>query len=180
MMSRTRVVHTLLIATLLTLLAGTTAAQFSLTTTYAAGNGSFSNMFNVTANAGGVQINRFDTHSSSTAALTYNIYVKTGTYRGSEHTAAAWTLHDTVATTGAGTGYPTNVTLNTPLVIPAGQTVGIYMYNTDNNQYTTGTGTAGTPNLYQDTYITIDCGAAVVGFFSGTINDPRIWNGTVH
>lgn len=179
-MSRTRVVHTLLIATLLTLLAGTTSAQFSLTTTYAAGNGSYSNMFNVTANAGGVQINRFDTHSSSTAALTYNIYVKTGTYRGSEHNAAAWTLHDTVATTGAGTGSPTNVTLNTPLVIPAGQTVGIYMYNTDNNQYTTGTGTAGTPNLYQDTYITIDCGAAVVGFFSGTINDPRIWNGTVH
>src|SRR5690606_17436720 len=128
-MNRIRFASVLMLFAAAALLGGTLSAQFSLTTTFAAGNQSYSNMFNVTANTTGITINRFDTHSNSTASLTYNIYIKNGTYRGFEHNAAAWTLHDTVVTTGAGLSSPTNVTLNVPLNIAIGETVGIYMYN---------------------------------------------------
>lgn len=150
-----------------------TITEPMLTTTFADNNGTNPNMFDITTNANSIIVTRFDTNTSATTAVTYEIYIKTGSYVGFETNSAAWTLHDTVVTTGAGTGNPTPVPLNNNLLIPGSSTMGIYMATTSPSRYTTGA------NVYSNQDLTITTGAAVGYTFSGSIAD-RTWNGTVY
>lgn len=144
----------------------------SLTTTFAGGNGcGGGNMFDITA-ANNVEITAFDVNTSSTAATTVDIYyIANGTYLGNQTTAGSWTLLESVSTTGAGTGNPTNVPLTTPLAIPAGSTYAIYVYY--DAQYTNGSGTL------NDANITLTYGDGLCGQFN-SVNTGREFNGTVY
>ncbi|MBK8205179.1 MAG: putative Ig domain-containing protein [Planctomycetes bacterium] len=172
----------ILVALAMVVLAGTAAAQIQLTTTFASNNGlaTGGNMFNITTGSSGITITRFDCNVDATTGVDWQIYTRTGTFVGFETNAAAWTLHDTITnTTGAGLNNPTNVTFNTPLVLNASTTYGIYVSMT-----TTGAGinytNVTTPTNYADSNITITVGSACGATqFSGLITG-RGWNGTVY
>ncbi|MCC7507962.1 MAG: putative Ig domain-containing protein [Planctomycetes bacterium] len=175
-------IGSILLGLAMVVLAGTAAAQIQLTTTFASNNGltTGGNMFNITTGASGITITRFDCNvDATTAGVDWQIYTRTGTFVGFETNAAAWTLHDTITnTTGAGLNNPTNVTLNTPLVLNASTTYGIYISMTTASgiNYTNVT----TPTNYADSNITITVGSACGATqFSGLITG-RGWNGTVY
>ncbi len=142
----------------------------TLSTSYTGGNGcSGGSMFNVTALTGGITIKAFNINTDLTTSVSVNVYYKAGTYLGSETSSAAWTLLGTYTATGQGTNVPTTLAVD-DIVIPAGQTYGIYL-NFDAN-YTSAS------NTYTDGTIEISVGAGLCGLFS-SVNAGRDFNGAV-
>ncbi len=164
---------------LLVIGAGAVSAQTITLSTVWTGNttgGNGGNMFDLATNTAPISISRFDVKMSSTAAQTVNVYWKAGTYVGFQTNPGAWTLHESVATTGAGSATPTPVALTTPLVIPAGTTYGIAVVaQTTALLYTSAT----TSQVYSDANLTLTAGAQVTTTFGSSIAN-RIWNGVVH
>lgn len=141
-----------------------------LTTTYAGGNGSGGNMFDLTA-INTVTISGFDISASTYGAVNIEVYYKSGTYVGNETNSGAWTLLGSTTVTGAGSGNPVFVNIG-GVTVPAGETYGIYLsYN--NTVYTTGA------NTYSNSDISLTLGAGKASLF-GTTYSPRTWNGTVY
>lgn len=146
----------------------------SLSTTYADNNGCTAGaMFDVSSNSS-TYLTGFNVHSGTAAGtmVPVTVYYKTGTYVGSEATAGNWTLAGNYVIASGGPGNPSALlSLTSPISVPAGQTVGIYVqYDAD---YTNGT------NVYTDGVLTITAGAGFCGAFDGGIAG-RIFNGTVH
>ena len=106
------------------------------------------------------------------ASAPVTVHYKTGTYDGSETTPANWTTEGSYTVISGGVGTPSSLlTLNTPIVLPAGQTIGIYIeFDAD---YTVGT------TSYTDGDFTIVNGAGLCSSFGG-VNAGRIFNGTVY
>ena len=146
----------------------------SLITTFAAGNGSNGNMFDVTVNQP-VTIDSFNINNSSTGNINVDIYYRLGTYVGHETTAADWTLLGSATVASQGTGNPTSCPIG-GLSLSPGQTYGIYMDVTSGGtQYTDGTTNS---TIYTDGVMTIDAGVGLGGTFSSVFT-PRIWNGII-
>src|SRR5207237_581649 len=60
-----------------------------------------------------------------------------------------------------------------------------YTMGNGNASYTNGDGTAGVPGsgsnqTYSNPDMTIRCGSSISGLFTGSFNDPRVWNGTIY
>lgn len=146
----------------------------SLETTYAAGNGcGGGNMFDVISNSGSI-ITGFRINGSSNAgtSVPVNVYYLTGSYLGNETNAAAWTAAGSYTVLSNGLGTPSEYfALNSPIALPAGATIAVYLeFDAD---YTNGT------NSYTNGSITINTGAGLCGQFSG-VNPGRMFNGTVY
>ncbi len=175
-----RIGRTLLVIALAIGLAGTAGAQFSLTSTYAAGNGQSGNMFDIKAIAGGVVINSFDVHLAAGLSATVEVWAVTGggSYVGNEGTMSAWTMLASTMVTSAGTGVGTPLNLNLAHVIPPGQVQGYYVTTTASTlQYTNGTAVGAV--FVADTFLEFYEGIGIAYPFGGTFT-PRIWNGTIH
>ena len=139
----------------------------TLSTTYAAGNGCGSgNMFDIIA-TNSISIDSFRT--SFTSGPSVNVYYKSGSYVGFEETPSAWTLLGSSSIVGTGAEV---FSVGTPLLISAGDTVGIYVEAAVN--YTTLTA----PTDYFNGDLTISAGIGLCASF-GTFYTPRGWNGTV-
>ncbi len=150
----------------------------SITTTFAGGNGHDGNMIDFAATgANDVTIDslNFNIDAIVGTAVDVLVFYKVGTYVGSETNAAAWTRHDSVHVISAGSGNPTKVHIG-GLVIPAGQTYGLYLTTTSGAPYVAYTN--GT-NVYSDANVTITAGVGKAYPFSSTIAG-RIWNGTIY
>ncbi len=157
-----------------------------LTTTLAANNGVgavATLYFNLDVlNPLGVSINSFDTICQNLSlAYTADVYLKTGTYQGSELVAAPWTLVGTASgTTGAVANQPSNAAFPTPLYIPQGSYGVAIRYNGPYPRYIT------LPALttYGNGDLSVTTGAAslsTTGAFLGTnLNSPRGWCGTLY
>ncbi len=156
------------------------AADGSLTTTYAnnsgLGNANSGLMFDVTALSQDIQIDYFETHSDESVTTNVTVYYKAGSHLGFEKNSAAWTLLGTTSVTFAGTGAIVQVDVG-PLLIPSGQTYGIYMLTnaSDATIYTIG------GNVYSNSDIQITTGTALSRAW-GAFNTyyPRTWNGTIY
>jgi hypothetical protein len=172
------------------LLAGAAVSAQSLTTGFtgggivsssAADNG---NMVDVTAlTSGGLTINSFDIHSTAPAGtpITVDVYYKAGTYVGSATTPGAWTLLATANTTAAGPLLPTPLTVG-GLVIPAGQTYGLYVNIREigaSVRYFTAAQLPPANPANDDLIIGVRQGSALGPLF-GTVFTPRGWNGTIY
>jgi hypothetical protein len=150
----------------------------SITTTFAGGNGHDGNMLDFTAiGANNVTIDSLDFNISGPAGTnTYVlVYYKAGSYVGFETNPAAWTRLDSVHVISAGDGNPTRVNIG-GLIIPAGQTYGLYLTTHSNGpdvSYTNGA------NTYSDASVSITTGVGLGYPFTG-INTPRTWNGTFY
>jgi hypothetical protein len=150
-----------------------TYLQDQIVTTMAAGNSQNGNMFDVYAKQS-INIESFEINTTDPGSYTIEVYYKVGTYVGSETTAGDWTLFGTTTVTGLGTGNFTLVDFGKALMIPSGETYGIYITTTDggNINYTNGA------NTYSDDNITITTGVGKSYPFGGTYT-PRTWNGRI-
>ncbi|MCL4262355.1 MAG: tandem-95 repeat protein [Anaerolineae bacterium] len=145
----------------------------SQTTTFAGGNGSAGNMFDVTAGDREILITGFDIHVDDTSARTVEVYYKAGSYVGFQQTPGAWTMLGTEVVTGQGIGNPTPVSIG-GLTIPAGETYGLYVtLTTSDMDYTNGA------NTYSNGDLTITTGTGNAYPFA-SVNTPRTWNGTIY
>lgn len=127
------------------------------------------NMFDITA-INSVPIRGFmiDPNSSGNTNVTIH-YIPNSTYVGNEINAAAWTTQGSfsVPTT---LNVPAMVTLDNPLVIPAGATYAIYVeYDANYTSLTT---------TYSNADMTISTGAGLCSSFGGA-NPDRTFNGSV-
>mgnify|MGYP000920364052 CR=1 FL=1 len=135
-------------------------------------------------NPAGVSISAFDSISSTlNTACTVDIFMKPGSYIGSEFNAAAWSLVATATGTSsavANTPFPT--LLPQPWYVPAGS-YGIAMRYVGVTPRYFGTGTGPLYNIGNGD-IALTLGAAslsTAGPFTGTnINTPRMWAGTIY
>src|ERR1041385_2728479 len=109
--------------------ASTGNASSNLTTTFAGGNGSNGNMFDITA-LGDVTITHFDAHVA-TGTHTFEIWYRPGSYVGFQNSSAGWTqLGTATGVVALGAGVPTPVPITFAVAIPAGQTYGFYVTST--------------------------------------------------
>ncbi len=149
----------------------------SLLTTTQAGNGQNGNMVDfVILNT--LNVYAFDMlPSTSSAAASFEIYYKVGSYQGSETTQADWTLLDTYSNQNVTQDVLHRLELTTPLTLSAGQTYSFYLTRTDASvRYTT------TSNEYavyaSNSDMEILEGVGKSHPFGATFR-PRMWNGQV-
>lgn len=127
-------------------------------------------MFDIIPNVA-LNIDSLDVLAAGTGS-TVKIYYREGSYVGFGENAGAWTLHETHNISyGAGI---VNVPFDNPLPLQANTTYGIYVAYYAS--YTNGTG--GNQN-FSNADMTINGGLGLCSEFGG-VNDPRIFNGTVH
>jgi hypothetical protein len=157
----------------------------SLTTLFAGGNGGsagWMNFFDLQPQVA-VTLTAFDLNLSAALGTpgTIDVYVTAagGTYVGNQLNSAPWTLASSSAQfTSNGAGVPTNAPLNTPITLLPGGTYGIgILYNGVSMSYTNGNGTNQTASNAE---MTLTLGSATSGIFTGSLFDPRVWNGTVY
>jgi parallel beta-helix repeat protein len=147
-------------------------ANGNLETNYIGGNGCQGNMFDLVA-LNEINVDSFDVHIGGTGTESVEVYYKAGTYVGFETTQAAWTLLGSTTVTGAGVGQPTRVAIG-GLVVPAGQTYGIYIkLTTSNIDYNNGT------TSYSNADLVLNMGVGLCSPWSGT-NAGREWNGKIY
>jgi PKD repeat protein len=146
---------------------------------FSGGNGLAGNMFDVTALTGNVTIDSFDIHIGTTNTETVEIYYTDlpGGYAANAATPANWTLIGTQTVTGNGAGNPTTINAITPLVIPAGQTYGIYITLTTSTNIDYTNGSVG--DFDDDGTIRVDYGFGMGYPFLSFIS-VRVWNGTIY
>ncbi len=152
-----------------------------LTTGFAGGNGNFGTFFDINA-LNDITINSFDAHMQPGSPVDVLVYYKPGTWVGSQTNQAAWTLiGEAPGTVPNGAGVPTPLNLNLGQVINAGETGAFYVTAQVLNggfSYTNGTGTG---NIWaQDDNLQFLEGGAVGGFFTGSLFQPRVFNGNIH
>ncbi len=154
------------------------ASADSLTTTYAGGNGSNGNMFDVVA-LQDVVINSVDQGISSSNTYDMEIYFKWGSYQGYETSAGDWTLIGSSTESGtANVPMPVNIPID--MEVHAGETIAFYITSSNTAVSVAYTNGSNVGAVYaSDSYMEILEGVGKSYPFSSTFS-PRIWNGTVY
>lgn len=101
-------------------------------TTAPSNNGSGGIFLDLTAGPTAVSVTSFDSPFTGTSGTTVNVEVWTrpGSYVGFDASSDGWTLTQTIVATRAGTTTNSPMVLTTPILIPAGETVGICLQAT--------------------------------------------------
>ncbi len=130
-------------------------------------------------NPAGITLSQLATNANATAgtAFTLEIYTKSGTYVGFETTAAAWTLRATGGGVAVGNNTAPGALVEFPdFTLPTGVTGFCLKIIGAGHSYTNGNGGNQT---YTNADMTITLGKAQAAVFTGALNNPRVWNGTV-
>lgn len=147
-------------------------APGDLSTLFAGGNGQTGNMFDVTAYTD-ITIDSFYVNVSSTGIM--EVWWRVGSYVGFTGSQAGWNLLGSANVVNSGTNVPDLLAVG-GLVIPAGQTYGLYVtFVSGSVAYTNGNGTN---QIYENNDMKIETGYGG-SYFSLTFT-PRVWNGTIH
>ncbi len=166
------------VAALVLALSTVSFSQFSLTTTFAGGNGQNGVMFDIVA-LSTVLITSFDCSIAAGTTQTIEIWTHSGTWVGTENSSVGWTQLGVVpGVVSAGTNLPTPIPLPLSQLISGGQTQAFYITNTSGTMaYTNGTAVGAV--YAQDTFIQFLQGCGKVYPFGGTFT-PRVFNGVIH
>lgn len=149
----------------------------ALTTNFTSNNGSGGNMFDVDIAPASVTITGFEVNLGSGTGV--DVYVKSGTYVGSENTAGAWTFVGTFPVVAAGNDNPTVVTFNTPLVLPQGRHA-FFIASSSGSSWRYINGSSVGSVWAQNNEITIYEGIGRSdNTFSGSIFTPRNFSGSI-
>lgn len=134
------------------------------------------NMFDITANKD-IAIYGFDVDAFATnEAEIVKIYYRTDTYVGHNTSNAGWLLLDSLDFYAQADGTPSYVALTKSLVVPAGETYGLYIcISGEGINYTTGNGTN---EVYSNEDFTVETG--VGGSYFNLTYSPRVWNGRIY
>ncbi len=147
-----------------------------LSTPVLGGNGYDGNMFDVTASSD-VTIETFAVTIDSTVNCA--IFVKTGTFVGSQTTPGDWTFLDSAIVVGAGIGVPVEIPVDVSYSMLSGSTHAFYVTATAPDamfNYTNGTAVGNT--LASDANLLIKEGDGGEYPFNVT-NSPRTFNGDI-
>lgn len=129
------------------------------------------NMFDVVAYED-LSIDGFTVNTNTSGTQTVDVYVKQGTYDGSQTTATDWTFVESVSVFGNGPGNATYVSLTNSINILNGDTMGVYVdYDADYTNVTTGTS-------YSNNHMEVIVGDGLCSTFGG-VNTGRGFNGQV-
>ncbi|PLW92998.1 MAG: hypothetical protein C0592_07800, partial [Marinilabiliales bacterium] len=145
-----------------------------LTTTFAGGNGSDGNMFDVEVIGGqDITLDSIAFNINNTGPTNVVVYYKMGTYVGFNTDPLPWTMLDSLTVDAQGAGNPTFIN-TTDLVLPADSIIGMYVTTTGEGcDYSNGA------NTYADANLQITTGHGGGYPFNLTFN-PRSWNGTLY
>ena len=176
----------ILLAGLVSLGLVSSAQAGMISTTFAGGNEHQGNMFDIEAFGNSLVVTGLTIHKQTTNTSTLEVYIKTGTYVGSESNAGDWTLVSSNSVTGAagsdgslthGVGTFVDVT---DFSLSANSITGIYVtfndpLNASSNRmnYTNGS------NVYSNADLELSLGVGKSYPFDSTFS-PRTWNGIIH
>lgn len=151
------------------------------TTIHQTSTGLGAHMFDVTSLSDeDLEIRKFDIHMTR-GRKTIKVYYKAGSYEGFEDDPGAWTLLGSQYTIGMGAGNKTELKIG-GLVIPPGETYGLYIFIED---YILGEGVTfpinDTPQTYSNDKMVIEPGIVKLGgYFGETSILDRNWQGTIY
>ncbi|MBK8980363.1 MAG: hypothetical protein IPM29_31055 [Planctomycetes bacterium] len=168
-----------LLATLAATAIGIPAPGQSLTTQYAANSGGALGggvYFDVqVSNPGGIWVTALDTNTRATVPISLDVYLAT-THVGNVTNPSAWALVASGVGVGQGVDNPTRVDVADFRLPPGNHGIALVLSRNASHGYSIGI----TGNLtYSNSDIRIVCGAATNVPFSGSIFNPRVWNGTL-
>lgn len=143
-----------------------------------ANNGSGAVMLEVMANKN-LRVTALDFYFTGTSTI--SIYMKNGTFVGSEANAAAWTLLNTISVTGGGTTTAVRANLPVPIEPTANQMKGIYIFGSSVRYIGTATLPATIGQVWQ-TNGTLPLYGGIGGgtLFSGGSNPGRTFAGHLY
>lgn len=159
----------------------------TITTTFAGGNGQAGNMFDLTVGNNPLTVTRLDINVAQFAGgpgdpVPLAVYLKVGSYVGSESTPVAWTLVSSTPMTAVNpSGVPTPVDV-TDFTLAANTTYGVYVLfrgQPNGPDPTTFLSYTNGANVYSNADLSLTLGVGLRGEF-GTVFSPRTWNGTVY
>ena len=156
------------------------AVPGSLSTTFAGGNGGADGgvvYFDLTA-INDLTLESLQMHVQDPGTFTVDIYaIEGGTYVGNENNATPWALIGSGSGESNTTGTPSDVTLDAALSLTAGTTyaMALVLDATHSHRYTNGDGTN---ESFSDANMSVSLGSATSVPFTGTIFNPRVFNGT--
>ena len=143
-----------------------------------ANNGSGAVMFEVMSNKN-TRIHAMDFYFTGTSSI--SIYVKNGTFVGSESNAAAWTLLNTISVTGAGTTTAVRANLPVPIELTANQLKAIYIFGSGVRYIGTAAAPATIGQVWQTNgTMTLYGGIGGGALFSGGTNPGRTFAGHLY
>ncbi len=152
----------------------------ALTTSFADNNGFSGNMFDVMP-LNDITVNSFDVNNSD-GSVDYEVYMKTGSYVGSESTPGDWTLVGTaLGVPGAGGGNPTPLNLSMGVNLTAGNMVSFYVAQTNGTNHNYINGAVEGALWASDANLEIFEGVGKAGpaVFTGGTFRPRNFSGTI-
>lgn len=168
--------------TLLGLAALPQAAQAqSLTTIFTGGNNNSIGgnvLFDLNV-VSGITVTSLATNvNNAQTGLTVNleVWTRSGTSVGFEAASAGWTLVSSGTATAVANNSPTLFDVSDFVLGPGVTGVAIRNVNYAAN-YTNGNGSN---QVYSNADLTLTAGSATNAFFTGGVNSPRVWNGTIN
>jgi subtilisin-like proprotein convertase family protein len=152
-----------------------------LTTTFAGGNGgSLGGAVYFDVNVlEDITLTGLYLHTGEGGAFTADVYtIVGGTYVGNQTNAGAWSLLGTVSGTSQGAGTPSVGTFGTSIALSAGTNyaMAVVMDASHGHDYTNGNGSN---EFFSNADVEISLGSATNVPFTGSVFNPRIFNGGV-
>lgn len=153
-----------------------------LTTTFAGGNSQVGNMFDLSVGDNALTVTSLGINVRSfSGAGNLAVWLKSGTYVGSESMAAAWTkVSSTAISSVAATGSETLVDV-TDFLLAANSAYGVYVMWEDQSDFGAANSLAYSngENTYSTADLTLSAGVGLGGTF-GSLFRPRTWNGNLY
>ncbi len=148
------------------------------TTTLTASSNTKGFMFDVTAITE-VTIDSIAVVAAQTTQMDVTVYVRQGSFQGHETVQADWSFWGSATiTTPQPTSAVTNIPVSISLPLPAGDTLGVYVHVTNNNNLKFRTITGFGNPINTDGIINLHPCAVMGGLFSAPLQ-PRVWAGSV-
>ena len=152
-----------------------------MSTDFLGDNGSYGNMFDVTATSEDVIIHGLDTHVRTEDVVVARVWYREGSYQGFEYDQDSWReLLSETQISGNGFLNPTPLPSQdfSPVIIQAGETISFYVtFTTKVIRYTNWSGSK--PSYIDNDHIMVHMGVGVGGYPFGQTFKNRFWNGII-
>jgi len=150
-----------------------------------ANNGTGGIFMDLTTNANGISVFRFDTIFANAAggAVQVQVWTRPGTYVGFQGSNAGWTLHETANAISAGSTAMAAVNLTSNILIGGSSTTAVYLHSITTGAGIRYFGTGTTSNTtFTNADLTLVSAHSRTGAvaFAGSLFTPRALSGNVH
>ena len=159
----------------------------SITTIFTGGNSNSpggGNYFTVAVAGTALTVTGFDVNTTAAAGTVFGfeVYTTATTHVGNELNAGAWALQATGSGTSSGLNIPTSISMSNSFNLNAGTSYGmaIFLRNGQGPASLSYTNGNGSNQFFSNADVSLTLGTATNAFFSPSVFNPRVWNGTMH